>query len=97
MDIQNFKIINDVFGIEKGDEFLKSVADTLRGLATGDTICARLTGDRFAMCVRDSKIQLEQYLETMDEISKIGDDHSYCARIYTGICPIRDAKTLISV
>ena len=97
VDIQNFKIINDVFGIEKGDEFLKSVADTLRGFATGDTICARLTGDRFAMCVRDSKIQLEQYLEAMDEISKIGDDHSYCARIYTGICPIRDAKTLISV
>lgn len=96
-DIQNFKIINDVFGIEKGDEFLKSVADTLRGLATGDTICARLTGDRFALCVRDSKIQHERYLEAMDEISKIGDDRSYSARIYTGICPIRDAKTLISV
>lgn len=96
-DIQNFKIINDVFGIEKGDEFLKAVADTLRGLATEDTICARLTGDRFAMCVRDSKIQCERYLEALDEISKIGDDRSYCARIYTGICPIRDTKTLISV
>ena len=96
-DIQNFKIINDVFGIERGDAVLRSLANMFRNLATGDTVLARLSADRFAVCVRDEKLNHERYLEELDLISHIGDNNSYHARIYTGICPIRNIKTPISV
>lgn len=96
-DIQNFKIINDVFGEEKGDEILKSIANMLKNMATGDTICARLSADRFAVCVRTNKLNHERYLEELDMISRIGGDFSYHVRVFTGICPIRNAKTPISV
>lgn len=96
-DIQNFKIINDVFGIERGDAVLRSLANMFRNLATGDTLLARLSADRFAVCVRDEKLNHERYLEELDMISRIGDNNSYHARIYTGICPIRNIKTPISV
>lgn len=96
-DIQNFKIINDVFGVKKGDEVLVSIADMFRSLATGDTICARLSGDRFALCLRDEKIDHERYLEALSHVTKIGEDSSYQARIYTGICPISNIKTPVSV
>lgn len=96
-DIQNFKIINDVFGIERGDEVLRSLANMFRNLATDDTVLARLSADRFAACVRDDNLNHERYLEELDMISRIGDDNSYHAHIYTGICPIRNIKTPISV
>lgn len=96
-DIQNFKIINDVFGIERGDDVLKAVAGMFRNLATGDTKVARLSADRFAVCVREEKLDHERYLEEVDLVSCVGDDNTYHARIYTGICPIGNVKTPISV
>ena len=86
-----------MFGIERGDAVLRSLANMFRNLATGDTVLARLSADRFAVCVRDEKLNHERYLEELDLISHIGDNNSYHARIYTGICPIRNIKTPISV
>ena len=49
LDLDGFKLINDSFGHEKGDEVLKSVAAKMQShLRTGDMV-ARLGGDEFAM------------------------------------------------
>lgn len=96
-DIQNFKIINDVFGIKQGDALLCSIAEMLLNLATGDTVISRLSADRFAVCVRNENINRERYLEEVDLVSRIGENNSYHAHIYTGICPIQNTKTPISV
>lgn len=51
-NIENFKLINDVFGIEAGDQLLCGVADLYRELVTDIGICARLSADQFACLLK---------------------------------------------
>lgn len=50
-DIENFKLINDVFGIAAGDRLLCGVADLYKEFVGGDGICGRFNADQFACLV----------------------------------------------
>ncbi len=47
-DIENFKLINDVFGVPTGDQLLRLIADAYRKKAEGKGICGRINSDQFA-------------------------------------------------
>lgn len=49
--INNIQMINDLFGIEMGDEVLKQQAEILKEKAGTEYVYGRLIGDKFAMCV----------------------------------------------
>lgn len=46
-DVENFKLINDVFGIPAGDSLLRTVAEIYRELVKGRGICGHLNADQF--------------------------------------------------
>ena len=50
-DIENFTLINDVFGIAAGDRLLCGVADLYKEFVGGDGICGRFNADQFACLV----------------------------------------------
>jgi diguanylate cyclase (GGDEF)-like protein len=53
VDLDNFKLVNDRFSHQRGDEALKCVADKLKqGSRIGDVV-ARLGGDEFALWLED--------------------------------------------
>ncbi|MGE5809725.1 MAG: putative bifunctional diguanylate cyclase/phosphodiesterase [Nitrospirota bacterium] len=47
IDLDNFKAINDSFGHEAGDEFLKDIAVILKNAVRSGDITARFAGDQF--------------------------------------------------
>jgi diguanylate cyclase (GGDEF)-like protein len=60
LDLDNFKMANDVYGHKKGDEVLCTVSDILRKSFRDDDCVARLGGDEFAVFL--SKISTKDAL-----------------------------------
>ncbi len=54
IDLDNFKTLNDTFGHLYGDEVLKDVAKTLKGLFRSDDIVGRIGGDEFFIFIKNS-------------------------------------------
>lgn len=73
-DFKNFKYINDVFGYEVGDRFLKQWADSIAGAMEEHETFGRIGGDRFAVlrCYEDKqelKLRFEQMRKMLDYLA----------------------------
>ena len=65
-DVNGLKLINDVFGHEKGDQLLKNTAKILRDCCPKDSIIARWGGDEFVVLM--SKTSHEMGKNIIQEI-----------------------------
>lgn len=66
LDINKFKIINDLFGYTEGDNFLKFIAKLLQESTTNNEVIARVSADIFHMlCEYESKSSLERRLQML--------------------------------
>jgi len=75
LDLDHFKVINDTFGHQKGDEVLREMSALLsRRIRKPDTLC-RLGGDEFAVLLRDVNAQIAQ--DFAREIQKIIGEFSF--------------------
>lgn len=70
LDIEHFKLVNDLFGIHHGDQLLRELADHLKKLLTDEekTCIARMNADRFLvfMPVEGSQEIIEQMQHLLD-------------------------------
>jgi diguanylate cyclase (GGDEF)-like protein/PAS domain S-box-containing protein len=58
VDLDNFKLVNDKLGHERGDAVLRKLADILRGNTRGSDLIGRLGGDEFAMWLDDTDVNV---------------------------------------
>lgn len=96
-DVQNFKMINDIFGRETADRLLVNIADTLRGQAIGGEIYGRLVNDQFALMMRKRDYREMKLTGQSLGAMKIADDVSYPLKVYLGVYEIDDASLPVSV
>ncbi len=69
-DVQRFKAVNDMFGIEAGDRLLIHIADSMRNIVEDNDLCCRIGSDRFVAFVHCEDGNPEQIVEKMlDEIT----------------------------
>jgi diguanylate cyclase (GGDEF)-like protein len=54
LDLDNFKVVNDEFGHQRGDDVLRGAADLVREHLRDGDIAARLGGDEFAVIAPDT-------------------------------------------
>jgi len=66
INIRNFKLFNDAFGYDKGDELLKEVASRMEEAAYEEATVSRLDGDDFGI--------LLPVVRQDDEVAKIAQD-----------------------
>lgn len=86
-DIKNFKIINDLWGYEKGDRHLKFVGDTLKQFSDVFEFACRCENDNFAVILQNSSIAMGMdALHTLfDEIGYLPDNVNYHVRYSCGL------------
>jgi diguanylate cyclase (GGDEF)-like protein len=91
VDMDNLKYVNDKFGHGEGDNYILSVADTLRRFAD-DTVVCRLGGDEFMLlAVGWTEAAARQRMEALrDELiaGKYGSEDTYRHSISYGIVEV---------
>ncbi|MDF3013597.1 MAG: histidine kinase [Cellvibrio sp.] len=75
LDLDHFKVINDTFGHQKGDEVLREMSHLLSKRIRGADILCRLGGDEFAILLRD--IQASEAHEFARSIQQIIGEFSF--------------------
>lgn len=88
-DIENFKLINDVFGVKMGDRLLRGIADLYLKHVGARGICGRLNSDQFA-CILEHTVDYtdEMFMGASQEVDHILDTKSIVLK--WGIYRIKD-------
>lgn len=88
LDIDNFKLVNDVGGQAAGDAFLRSIGSLLRALLPRSTLLGRLAGDQFMMLMHDADADAEATLrgalESVREFRLAFGEHLFSASASVG-------------
>lgn len=94
--IKNIQMINDLFGIEMGDEVLKQQAEILKMKAGTEYVYGRLIGDKFAMCVPKDLFDIDEFVIKNTKISSLYHNKLFGVCINIGVYEITDIDEPVS-
>jgi len=96
-NVNNFKLINDVFGVDFGNSVLRQIADLLRGMMPEDGIYGRLAGDTFGFMVPSENFDEEEIDRLLAGFTVNTGDIDYHVLIHLGVYEVSDASLEVSV
>lgn len=79
LDLDNFKLINDTYGHQEGDQVLKEFARTIQKYAKDEDIVCRIGGDEFMIyTMEETRVYLENKAEKIiAHMSRFFDEQEY--------------------
>lgn len=96
-NIKDFKFINELFGLKKGNEVLKKQADLMREYFKEGVLAARLQSDRFAICIPVDRFKEEFMLSSIQEMQKEFANSSFRLHVFVGVYYIEDLEEPVSI
>lgn len=96
IDIEQFKVINELYGVETGDRILKMIAGGLQQFVNQNGVLGRLEADHFVLCIPDDSgyiSDLKHFLQ--DRVAEAGIPSQI--RLFYGIYPINDRRTSVEL
>lgn len=96
-NIRDFKFVNELFGIEKGNEVLVKQAEIMKEYASDDIIAARINSDRFAMLIPKKSFSVDMILSIIHRMQDYFKDSSFHLHIFTGVYDINDLEEPVSI
>lgn len=95
-DIKGFKLINDLYGDEVGDQVLIDIANVIREIVRNNTLYCRLTADKFCLLVEKAHFHEEKILMAQERLSYVkGKDYPIITQV--GVYRVKNKKLPISV
>ena len=96
LDIDRFKVINDLYGLEEGDRLLKTIAGLLSDRMKDNAAYGRISGDIFCACVAYSR---EETVRFVQDIAVRLAEYPLASKIIPsfGICRVDNVQTPINV
>ena len=97
-NIMNFRLVNTLFGVQKGNEMLARTASMLRGISEASRgLCGRLGGDQFAILIPKNKYKEEHFTSVAQTMADQYNSGIYTFHIHFGVCDIEDPSIPVSV
>jgi diguanylate cyclase (GGDEF)-like protein len=96
-NIKDFKFVNELFGIEKGNEILKKQAEYMKNFIGENSLAARLHADRFAMCMPRIRFDEDLINEAITGIQEAFKNSSFHMHIFVGVYDIHDVEERVSI
>ena len=97
LDVNDFKMVNDVYGTTYGDQVLQDIADKIRGTVTQNCVYGRLGGDTFGVLAPAVEFQ-EARLEEVLGKNTVGNDRlQYRIQVHFGVYEVTDTDMDVSV
>lgn len=96
-DIKDFKLVNELFGMEQGDLILKRIADILRKEALDGSVYGRLSADRFAICLYKKNFREWMFNDYISELADMAKSAVFKMHMHVGVYPITEPDMEVSV
>ena len=96
-NIKDFKFINELFGLKKGDEVLVKVGEFFNEYLEDDSICARIENDRFALCMPKEKFNEKAIISRLNEFQKQFDNNAFRMHVFIGVYDIENLDEPVSI
>lgn len=94
LDIDKFKLINDLYGYEEGNRTLCYMNDALERFLHNNELCARRVADRFVLLLFfQEREEITSRLEAFNELIQnilLGNNEHYVLKLTMGIYVIQD-------
>lgn len=85
LNIKNFKIVNDIFGAEFGDQVLKHVATYLKNKLPDKCIYGRLAGDNFGILFPKDSFPPEKVEEVLSHFTMKNEQTDFPITVQIGV------------
>ena len=96
-NIRDFKLINQLFGIDKGNDILVNIADAISQRVREEDVYGRINGDQFALCMPKERFDENEFKSAVKDVTTRLTSASYSVHMQLGVYEIRDKDMDISL
>lgn len=91
-NVKDFKLVNELFGNEKGDEVLKKHARLLIDNGAKVSVAGRISGDRFGQLILKKDFDEKVLKDNIEELCSLTEDGVYKMHIHVGVYEVREKE-----
>ncbi len=89
-NIKDFKLYNQLFGLEKGNDILLNIGEMMIQYVKEDDVYGRINGDHFALCLPKERFDEKEFKKMVRSVTGRVTSKSYSLHIQIGIYEILD-------
>lgn len=97
-DIKDFKLVNEIFGKNTGDQIIINSANTIREVATEDVIYGRIGYDQFAILIPKDMYHEQDFMHAPEKAAlSSSDEFYYPITVHIGVYEVTDISLPVNV